>query len=135
MKTMKWLTLVILVLSAGAFAEEESPKKKGRPSDTVAAHQIRDPQLGRFDVLITNKDHPVLLPLRITLSVTCNGKPTQILMDEEAICKYGGYKYDQATKTLTLEYYISTTIEGEGKCDTHVEQPVYMDYFCEKNSR
>lgn len=144
-KFMKLVSILILVATAVTAAA------KGR----LEIFPIPDPDLGSFTVTVEDVNHPMLLPYRLKVMVACKNRPQEMRELQFEVPEYGmtqkgeGAKvcryhlnshvikpiYERERKTLTVEYYISTTPEGEGKCDTKVEQPFYLDQLCAPSAR
>jgi hypothetical protein len=130
--------LLLLIMTIG-FASVTVGAANAAPISVV------DSELGSFQIELANARHPVLLPYRLSVMVLCKDrrvpakmpKPkVELIFGPEAVCRYHAnnyvihHKYDSTKKELIVEYYVSTTMEGEGKCDTKMEQPFYLDQLC-----
>ena len=111
-------------------------------------YTINDSELGTLRIELAEKREPVIMPFNLKVKLECidhradkkskanfPAKAELTRQFGESICKYEGYRFDQATKVLTVEYMISTTPEGIGECDTKVSQPYNLTELCAEYSR
>lgn len=139
MKMKYFKTISILVASLILFSAAAAEKSVHK----VRSFEVVDARYGKFNIEVRDVGHPVLIPLQMTIKFTCSDNrknkkvglapKEEVLVDGRLaaqICKYEGYTYDPASQTLIVDYKISQTTEGEGKCDTRVEQPYYLNELC-----
>lgn len=129
---MNRIILMVVSLFSGLALAQPEPLKKQIP--------IAD-NIGKFEVnLQFALDRPITESIRMDLNVLCKDHRTEPnsaqpqlekLLNDEKICAFDDYKFDNATKVLTLRYSTGHFDGDLASCDEHWKQEIDLKEVCE----